>query len=180
MKTIDERAREYVLNAINSVELPARGSGFSANKLCGAYIAGATDQKAIDDAELLKPKSACEKEVIVPRWFLESVEDTLQIQHNINQDEKTGETCQDRNIRQSLNGLRKLLNGEELSGMERFEKLKYCDNEANYEQGYHDAIENAHKWFADYLMEIGYPDDWMRDSPNMASGKERFIKAMEE
>ena len=41
-------------------------------------------------------------------------------------------------------------------------------------------IEKACKWFADYLMEIGYPDDWMRDSPNMASGKERFIKAMEE
>ena len=31
-----------------------------------------------------------------------------------------------------------------------------------------------------YLMEIGYPDDWMRDSPNIESGKVRFIKAMEE
>ena len=41
-------------------------------------------------------------------------------------------------------------------------------------------IEKACEWFADYLIEIGYPDDWMRDSPNMASGKERFIKAMEE
>ena len=41
-------------------------------------------------------------------------------------------------------------------------------------------VEKACKWFADCLMEIGYPDDWMRDSPNMASGKERFIKAMEE
>ena len=41
-------------------------------------------------------------------------------------------------------------------------------------------VEKACKWFADYLMEIGYPDDWMRDSPNMANGKERFIKAMEE
>ena len=41
-------------------------------------------------------------------------------------------------------------------------------------------VEKACKWFADYLMEIGYPDDWMRDSPNMTSGKERFIKAMEE
>ena len=53
---------------------------------------------------------------------------------------------------------------------------------------YSDAIEwarkktiaEARKWFADYLMEIGYPDDWMRDSPNMKSGEERFIKAMEE
>ena len=41
-------------------------------------------------------------------------------------------------------------------------------------------IEKACKWFADYLMEIGYPDDWMRDSPNMLSGEERFRKAMEE
>ena len=40
-------------------------------------------------------------------------------------------------------------------------------------------IDKACEWFADYLMEIGYPDDWMRDSPNMESGKERFIKAME-
>ena len=41
-------------------------------------------------------------------------------------------------------------------------------------------IKEARKWFADYLIEIGYPDDWMRDSPNMESGEERFIKAMEE
>ena len=66
-----------------------------------------------------------EDSIIVPRWFLESVEDTLRIQHNINQPDmkKTGETCQDRNIRQSLNGLHKLLKGEELNGMERFEKI---------------------------------------------------------
>ena len=54
------------------------------------------------------------------------------------------------------------------------------NNEAIYKQGYHDAVEKACKWFADYLMEIGYPDDWMRDSPNMESGEERFIKVMEE
>lgn len=41
-------------------------------------------------------------------------------------------------------------------------------------------IEKACKWFANYLIEIGYPDDWMRDSPNMLSGEERFRKAMEE
>ena len=41
-------------------------------------------------------------------------------------------------------------------------------------------IEKAASWFADYLMEIGYPDDWMRDSPNILSGEERFRKAMEE
>lgn len=41
-------------------------------------------------------------------------------------------------------------------------------------------IEKACEWLADYLMEIGYPDDWIRDSQNMESGEERFIKAMEE
>ena len=41
-------------------------------------------------------------------------------------------------------------------------------------------INKACEWFGNYLMEIGYPDDWLRDSPNMESGKERFRKAMEE
>ena len=64
--------------------------------------------------------------ITVPRWFLEVVEDTLRIQNNINLElEKgTGETCQDRNVKQSLNGIRKLLKGEELTGMERHEKLQ--------------------------------------------------------
>ena len=41
-------------------------------------------------------------------------------------------------------------------------------------------IDKACEWLDTYLMEIGYPDDWLRDSPNMESGKERFRKAMEE
>ena len=41
-------------------------------------------------------------------------------------------------------------------------------------------IDKACNWLDNYLMEIGYPDDWMRDSPNMESGKKRFRKAMEE
>ena len=65
---------------------------------------------------------AREDNIIIPRWFLENVENTLRIQNNINLDKKTGETCQDRNIRESLNGVRKLLNGEELTGLERLEK----------------------------------------------------------
>ena len=62
--------------------------------------------------------------VAVPRWCLEGIEDTLRIQNNINLEKKTGETCQDRNVRCSLNQLRKLLGGEELTGMERLEPLK--------------------------------------------------------
>lgn len=41
-------------------------------------------------------------------------------------------------------------------------------------------IEKVCEWLDNYLMEIGYPDDWMRDSQNMLSGEERFRKAMEE
>ncbi len=39
-------------------------------------------------------------------------------------------------------------------------------------------IEKACQWFENYLFDIGYPDDWCRDSPNIESGKEKFIKAM--
>ena len=83
-----------------------------------------------------------EDNIIVPRWFLEVVENTLQIQNNINLDEKNGETCQDRNIRQSLNGVRKLLNGEELTGMERLEKLQ-PSLPSNLDEA---AKESAEKW----------------------------------
>lgn len=65
-----------------------------------------------------------EENIIIPRWFLERIEDTLRIQHNINLDKKGGETCQDRNIKESLNGVRKLLKGDELTGSERLEKLQ--------------------------------------------------------
>ena len=41
-------------------------------------------------------------------------------------------------------------------------------------------IDKACEWLDTYLMEIGYPDDWLRDSPNMESGIERFKKAMQE
>lgn len=41
-------------------------------------------------------------------------------------------------------------------------------------------LEKTADWIGNYLMEIGYPDDWLRDSLNIKSGKERFRKAMEE
>ena len=41
-------------------------------------------------------------------------------------------------------------------------------------------IEKACEWLDTYLMEIGYPDDWLRDSPNIEGGRKLFIKAMEE
>lgn len=83
METIEERAKEYVERHGGSVATHCFGFGRSYRM---AYEAGATEQKAIDDAILLKLKSAWEKEA--------------QINH---------------------------------------------DDEANYKQGYHDAIEKACK-----------------------------------
>lgn len=111
MKTIEERAIEvYPIDRDNVfVELKRN-----------AYIAGATEQKAIDDAKLLKLKSAWEREA--------------QITH---------------------------------------------DDEANYKQGYHDAIEKACKWIKEnfeYYVDVEvssyytYEDKFVED----------FRKAMEE
>ena len=121
MKTIEERAKEYAPDPFDTdYILPAR-EGHIINQQRIAYIAGATEQKAIDDAILLKLKSAWEREA--------------QTNH---------------------------------------------DDEANYQQGYHDAIEQALDWFSHYLdyfnMGICDENDWLRGSPE--SGKERFIKAM--
>lgn len=65
------------------------------------------------------------EEISVPRWILEQIKDTLRIQNNINLEdsrESGVETCQDRNVRQSLLLVEKLLDGREITGMERFEK----------------------------------------------------------
>ena len=117
MKTIEERANLAAWQIFEETIL----SEHSVDRVAEIIAEKIHEQKAIDEAKLLKLKSAWEKEA--------------QITH---------------------------------------------DDEANRNQGYHDAIEKACECFTDYLMEIGYPDDWMLDSPNMASGKERFIKAMEE
>ena len=57
MKTIEERAE---LNLM--YEKDFCGNSLSDNMVCRAYVRGAEEQKAIDDAKLLKLKSACEKE----------------------------------------------------------------------------------------------------------------------
>ena len=112
MKTIEQRAAkwgEYIAERTTYDVVAAKYS----------YIAGANEQKKIDDDLLLKLKSSWEEEA--------------QINHN---------------------------------------------DKSNYKQGYHDAIEKACEWFSDYLFEIGYPDDWKRDSENIISGERRFRKAM--
>ena len=122
MKTIEQRAEEYVPNTITvHIFKSSPLKGLIVRILRDAYIAGANEQKEIDDALLLKLKSSWEEEA--------------QINHN---------------------------------------------DESNYKQGYHDAIEEACEWFSDYLFEIGNHDDWERDRDNTMSGEKRFRKAMEE
>lgn len=82
-KTIEERAKEYGSKNGDISLSPVYNKALSSIYEEG-YIAGATEQKAIDDAKLLKLKSSWEKQA--------------QINH---------------------------------------------DDEANYKQGYHDAIEKA-------------------------------------
>ena len=62
MKTIEERAKEYAPVPFDpDYILPAR-EGHIVNQQRIAYIAGATEQKAIDDAESLKLESIWVKE----------------------------------------------------------------------------------------------------------------------
>ena len=62
MKTIEERAKEYAPDPFDpDYILPAR-EGYIVNQQRNAYIAGAKEQKAIDDAESLKLESVWVKE----------------------------------------------------------------------------------------------------------------------
>ena len=112
MKTIEQRAAKWGEYIVETTPYDVVAAKYS-------YIAGANEQKEIDDDLLLKLKSSWEEEA--------------QINHN---------------------------------------------DKSNYKQGYHDAIEKACEWFSDYLFEIGYPNDWKRDSENIISGERRFRKAM--
>ena len=58
------------------------------------------------------------------------------------------------------------------------EALLYAVNKT-VERTKREMIAKAAEWFEKYLFDIGYPDDWLRDSPNIVGGKKRFIKAME-
>ena len=79
MKTIEERAKEYVPNVIdpNYVELPARGGEFFLRALRDAYIAGAKEQKAIDEEVRLKKcddmtEAEYNRETAFVDWYLEN------------------------------------------------------------------------------------------------------------
>lgn len=61
MKTIEERAKEYGSKK-GDISLSAVYNEALANIYKEGYIAGATEQKTIDDAKLLKLKSSWEKQ----------------------------------------------------------------------------------------------------------------------
>ena len=127
MKTIEERARETY---------PIDRDNVFAELKRNAYIAGATEQKAIDEQVRLKKcddmtEAEYNRETAFVDWYLENGKGTP----------------------------------------------TYSDA---IEWARKEVINKACEWLDNYLMEIGYPDDWLRDSLNIKSGKERFRKAMEE
>ena len=123
MKTIEERAKEYSDRHKSIENCYFKGYNYYIAETYDAeevaYEAGAYDQKTIDDAELLKLKSAWEKQA--------------QINH---------------------------------------------DDEANYQQGYHEAVEKACEWLEGYCCEIGCKYDCNFDDI-MVDGPKRFRKTME-
>ena len=108
MKSIEERAKEYSLKDFDGYYTGRE------KDVEEGYIAGATEQKAIDNEELLKLKSAWEKQA--------------QINHN---------------------------------------------DEDNYNQGYHDAVEKACKWMKENIDGGVHPS-------STYGFVEKFKKAMEE
>ena len=122
MQTIEERAKEY-----------SKGQ-WDVPTALKAYIAGATEQKAIDEQVRLKKcddmtEAEYNHETAFVDWYLENGKGTP----------------------------------------------TYSDA---IEWARKEVINKACEWLDNYLMEIGYPDDWLRDSPNIEGGRKRFIKAM--
>ena len=143
MKSIAERAKEWgehivettpydVVDGTACVFVEDRDIADVAEE---SYIAGATEQKAIDEEVRLKKcddmtQAEHDREVAFAEWY-----------------HKNG------------------------NGTPTFsDAIEWARKE---------VINKACEWLDNYLMEIGYPDDWLRDSLNIKSGKERFRKAME-
>lgn len=129
MKTIEERAKEYSLKDFDGYYTGREKA------MEEGYIAGATEQKAIDEEVRLKncddmTQAEYDRESAFAEWY-----------------------------HKNRNGTPTFSDAIEWARKE--------------------VIEKACEWLDNYLMEIGYPDDWLRDSLNIKSGKERFRKAME-
>ena len=129
MKSIAKRAKEYSLKDFDGYYTGRERA------VEEGYIAGATEQKAIDEQVRLKKcddmtQEECDREAAFAEWYRENGKSTP----------------------------------------------TYSDA---IEWARKEVIDKACDWLDTYLMEIGYPDDWLRDSPNIEGGRKLFIKAME-
>lgn len=50
----------------------------------------------------------------------------------------------------------------------------------SFDAGYKAATEKAADWFEEYLGDDNRIDDWLRDSKVVESGRQKFLKFMEE
>ena len=184
MKNIQERAREYA-DRHKAAEIIGKVYGYERiyNAELAAYERGATDQKAIDDAGLYKLKERWEKEAQINHdRDIKSIKERAKLASE-------DYACDDSYSAGFFTGYvegatkQKAIDDALLlklkSSWEEEAQINHND-ESNYKQGYHDAIEKACEWFTDYLFEIGNHDDWERDRDNTMSGEKRFRKAMEE
>lgn len=128
--TIEKRAKVYSLKDFDGY-YTGRESAVEEG-----YIAGAKEQKEIDEEVRLKKsdemtKAEYDREVAFAEWYSENGKGTPTFSDAI-------------------------------------------------EWARQELIDKACQWFESYLAEIGYPDDWVRDSEVQESGEKRFRKAMEE
>ena len=69
------------------------------------------------------------------------------------------------------------------AAIDYIEKHEFADSmdcfEAGAEWMQKKMIDKACEWIEAYLFDIGFPDDWCRDSATMKSGKQKFLEAME-
>ena len=142
MKTIKERAKEWGEHIVETTPydvVDGKACVFVEDRNIAdvaeeSYIAGATEQKAIDEEVRLKKcddmtEAEYNRETAFAEWYRKNGKGTP----------------------------------------------TYSDA---IEWARKEVIDKACEWLDTYLMEIGYPDDWMRDSPNIESGKDRFRKAI--
>ena len=193
MQTIEQRAEEYAPNTITShIFKSSPLKGLIVRILRDAYIAGANEQKEIDDAKFLKLKSSWEKEAQVGHNIdMKSIKERAKLASE-------DYACDDMYSAGVFTGYvegatkQKAIDDALLlklkSSWEEEAQINHND-ESNYKQGYHDAVEKACDWLKKELQYLAMDElkdnfyknefkvilksqvpDWLRD----------FRKAMEE
>ena len=193
MQTIEQRAEEYAPNTITShIFKSSPLKGLIVRILRDAYIAGANEQKEIDDAKLLKLKSSWEKEAQVGHDIdMKSIKERAKLASE-------DYACDDMYSAGVFTGYVEGATKQKAIDDALLLKLKSSweeeaqinhNNESNYKQGYHDAVEKACDWLKKELQYLAMDElkdnfyknefkvilksqvpDWLRD----------FRKAMEE